>query len=713
MNFVMASILKQCNALRTSALHIRRDRSVQRFTTEAILKISRRPAVPWRRHGFRVSLLLFSILFTASFQAQTNSPATGAPAISGTARVGDTLVAGRGTVADTNGRPSFPSGFTFQWVRGSSDIMDATAREYTLTDDDEGETIKVKVSFTDDDGFAEGPLESDATEAVAAAPTNGCASHDLMLVGGDNDREGSLYICRNNQWGNVCDDLWERVDANVACKQLGYSQGAQKATKLSEFVSLIEVDFWLDDVQCTGSETTLAECPHAGWGVHNCRFSERAGVVCKANLNVDATGVPTISGTAVTGEVLTASIDDIADENGTTKADDGDTGFAYSYVWFRVDSDGSSNKTTISGATSSTYTLVAADVGKKIIVEVSFTDDENNNEGPLASDAYPATDTVETTDTTSPTFESATVNGSTLVITFNEDLAAAANLANSSFSVKVTPSGGSEATVTLSGTPSISNATVTLTLSTAVVYDDTVTVSYDQPTSGTGNKLEDADGNEVATFSDQAVTNITPATGSARGKPAIKGPAQVGATLTADLGDVTDPDGTDDAVFTYQWSSDGTDIAGETGSTYTPTASDVGSKLRVKVDFTDDDSNAESVTSDETIPVVPAAALNCDAPNTIWCTTLTDGAVPPRGRRVHRCDWRWVTRSNDGYGSLDDDTFTYDGVQYTVTRFISGAINSIIFATSPDLPLGNGLALHVQRVVGEVDLHSVRDATEI
>ena len=58
----------------------------------------------------------------------------------------------------------------------------------------------------------------------------------------------------------------------------------------------------------------------------------------------------------------------------------------------------------------------------------------------------------------------------------------------------------------------------------------------------------------------------------------------------------------------------------------------------------------------------------------------------------------------DGYGSLDDDTFTYDGVQYTVTRFLSGAINSIIFATSPDLPLGNGLALHVQRVVGEVDL---------
>ena len=531
----MANILKQCNVLRTSARHISLDRFASRFITEAMLKISRRTAFPWWRHAFRTSLLLFTILFTVSFQAQTNSSATGAPAISGTARVGDTLVAGRGTIADTNGLPSFPSGFTFQWVRGSGDIMDATANEYTLTDDDETQTIKVKVSFTDDDGFAEGPLESDATAAVAAAPTNSCPSHDLMLVGGDNDREGSLYICRNNQWGNVCDDLWGKVDANVACKQLGYTRGAQKETIHSEFVSLIEVDFWLDEVACTGSETTLAECPHAGWGVHNCRFSERAGVVCKANLNVDATGVPTISGAAAVGEVLTASIDDIADDNGTTKADDGDAGYAYTYAWFRVDSDGSSNKTAISGATSSTYTLVAADVGKKIIVEVSFTDDENNNEGPLASDAYPASDTVETTDSTAPIFESATIDETSLVITFNEGLAAAANLANSAFTVKATPSGGSEATVQLSGSPSISGLTVTLTLTAAVVYTDTVTVSYDKPTSGTANKLADGEGNEVASFTDEPVTNNSPVTGSAIGKPAIKGPAQVGATLTADL----------------------------------------------------------------------------------------------------------------------------------------------------------------------------------
>ncbi|MXZ27171.1 MAG: hypothetical protein F4Y72_02575, partial [Gammaproteobacteria bacterium] len=114
-------------------------------------------------------------------------------------------------------------------------------------------------------------------------------------------------------------------------------------------------------------------------------------------------------------------------------------------------------------------------------------------------------------DMTAPTATGATVNGATLVISFNEALAAAANLANGAFTVKKTPSGGSETTVALTGSPSISGATVTLTLATAVVSTDAVTVSYTPPTSGTANRLQDAAGNEVASFADQAVTNNTAA----------------------------------------------------------------------------------------------------------------------------------------------------------------------------------------------------------
>ena len=129
--------------------------------------------------------------------------------------------------------------------------------------------------------------------------------------------------------------------------------------------------------------------------------------------------------------------------------------------------------------------------------------------------AVKGTAVATVTDTTAPAFESAAANGTSLVITFDEDLAAAASLANSAFTVKKTPSGGTEATVTLSTTsaPVISGRTVTLTLATALVSTDTaVKVTYTAPTTGSNNKLVDAASNATVTFTDQTVTNNTPAT---------------------------------------------------------------------------------------------------------------------------------------------------------------------------------------------------------
>ena len=110
-----------------------------------------------------------------------------------------------------------------------------------------------------------------------------------------------------------------------------------------------------------------------------------------------ATGKPAIMGTANVGQTLTASKGTIVDTNGTTKADNGDSGYAYTYQWVRVSGG---TETTISGATGTTYTPVADDVGNTIKVQASFTDDADNAEGPLTSDATAAV--VEVVDTTVP-----------------------------------------------------------------------------------------------------------------------------------------------------------------------------------------------------------------------------------------------------------------------------------------------------------------------
>ncbi|MYD98629.1 MAG: hypothetical protein F4X98_14770, partial [Gammaproteobacteria bacterium] len=119
---------------------------------------------------------------------------------------------------------------------------------------------------------------------------------------------------------------------------------------------------------------------------------------------------------------------------------------------------------------------------------------------------------IKAADTAAPTFSSASVNGDKLTITFNEALGTAASLANTAFTVKKTPDGGNEETVSLHATtrPSISGSTVVLTLATAVVpTDGSVKVSYTKPGSGSDNTIKDAAGNETASFSDQPVTNDT------------------------------------------------------------------------------------------------------------------------------------------------------------------------------------------------------------
>ena len=87
-----------------------------------------------------------------------------------------------------------------------------------------------------------------------------------------------MEILYRGTWGTVCDDYWDLQDAQVVCRELGFS-GALEAPKGARFGKGSDL-IWLDDVQCNGTENSLKNCRHGGWDSHNCVHDEDASVVC-------------------------------------------------------------------------------------------------------------------------------------------------------------------------------------------------------------------------------------------------------------------------------------------------------------------------------------------------------------------------------------------------------------------------------------------------
>ncbi|XP_030834273.1 locomotion-related protein Hikaru genki-like [Strongylocentrotus purpuratus] len=113
---------------------------------------------------------------------------------------------------------------------------------------------------------------------VVHGVTVGADFLDVRLVNGSNNASGRVEVWYNGTWGTVCDDGWDLNDANVVCRMLGFFD-ASSAPGLAAY-GAGSGKIHLDEVECTGSESSLEDCIESEFGVHNCDHSEDAGVTC-------------------------------------------------------------------------------------------------------------------------------------------------------------------------------------------------------------------------------------------------------------------------------------------------------------------------------------------------------------------------------------------------------------------------------------------------
>ena len=443
----------------------------------------------------------------------TKAHASGMPDISGTARVGRTLTAGTSEISDKNGKSKAENGddgfaYTYQWVRvdggTETDILGETASTYTLAMADLGKTVKVTASFTDNVGYAEGPLTSDAypssgtvallelsfaenivnvdedagsaTLTVGLAPagtemvTVDYATRDsgaeagedytatsgtltfapgetsatiTILITDDNIYEDleSFFLDLSDPSGTALPAIPTRaveiasddseptasmddvtVDEGAGTMTLtlhlshpSHEEIAYVASSSNVAGTATEVDDYDDFLPDAGRTAKLTvpggdlsqtfditivddnleepdETIELLWRKQTSHAVTPQELVSIGTIKDNdegagaAMGKLRITGAVEVGQMLTVSTSGLTDQHGNTKAENGDTGFAYTYQWYRVDAGA---ETEIPGATGSTYTQVQADEGKGIRVRVSFTDDAGNAET-LASDVYRA-----------------------------------------------------------------------------------------------------------------------------------------------------------------------------------------------------------------------------------------------------------------------------------------------------------------------------------
>ena len=588
-----------------------------------------------------------------------NSAATGAPTISGTAQVGETLTAATTDISDDDGLTN--ATFNYQWVSNDgtsdSDIADAAASAYTLAAADSGRTIRVRVTFTDDGGIEES-LTSAATTAVAAG---------LPGV------PGGLRVSVNDT--GKLDLSWTVPTGNGGSAITGYNVQWKESAGSWDTA---------EDV----SETTVSGTSHTVSGLADgTEYTFRIITVNSAGdspVSAEESGTPrettapTVASAAADGAALTLTFSEELTEAPVPAA----TTFTVSVGGSQrgVDSaaiSGSTVTLTLASAVTSTDEVTVSYAVPSETAAARLKDLSDNAAESFADRAVTNNTAAVQTPLTAGIHDQPTSHDGQSAFTFElrfsetpKDDFSYRTLRDHAFTMtggEVTNAGRLEPgknirweiTVTPDG-----NAGVTIILPAT-----TDCASQGAICTGDGRMLS---AEVEVTVSGPGSQQSSQENSAATGAPTISGTAQVGDSLTADTSGIADADGLTSATFAYRWLADDAEISGATGSSYTLTSSEQGKTIKVRVAFTDDAGNAESLTSDATAAVAARPNSAATGAPTIsgtaqvgeTLTAATSGIRDDDGIAKAVFAYQWVAGESDINGA--------PGSSYTLTSSEQG-----------------------------------------
>ncbi len=567
-----------------------------------------------------------------------NNPPTGAVTVNGILTTGEQLTADTSALADDDGLPD-RSTFFYRWIArsGTTDrtLLVGPFDTYTLTADEVDAQIRVTVSYFDFNDTDEnltsaprGPVKSDnSPPTIGGTPATTVvegSAYNFTPEGGDED---------------VGDTLVYAITVTPDWADFDPATGALTGTPTNDDVGTT-----------TGIVISVTD------GIIAAPLELPAFDITVTNINTVPTGGVTISGTLTMGEVLTADTSTLADGDGLPD----ESGFRYTWQ---------ADFTSIPNATMRTYTLTPAEIGKRILVIVRYTDGQGRAENVFSELRGPVVGT-----NTPPTISGVPA---TTVAEDSEYLFTPTGMDADSddtlvYAITVTPAWAdfNPATGALTGTPT--NDDVGITTGIVISVTDGIIAA---PL-------------ELPAF-DLTVTNTNdPATGAVT----ISGIPVMGTTLTADTSALADDDGLPEpSTFTYQWLANGLEIPGATGPTYTLTPDEVGQTISAIVEFTDDRNTVERVTSAPLGPVV-----NANSPPTIGGTPATTVAedseyrFTPEGEDADGDTLIYALSGAPGWLSIDPATGALTGTPTnddvgTTTGIVISVTDGII-ATPVELP---------------------------